>query len=244
MEGNSLHISVSCLCIKHEAAAGWTLRDTLLFITFITFITETETVFIIFIIFIILMYTVLFLLCGALTPALCCDWFNHQFRHLNGESLKLLQQMGDQMTEAEDSPVAFPYRLYERMRNTQVEESQLRFIRDSLQLIFDLYCHGNHSSVTWDTDKSERFLIQTHRQIEELNQCFSTERHVSVKLRKYYKRLSKSTVERMGGSAASWELIRQETAHHLEQLDLLVASMASRRRSRRPSAVSVTSRRR
>ncbi|KAJ3600448.1 hypothetical protein NHX12_032380 [Muraenolepis orangiensis] len=42
-----------------------------------------------------------------------------------------------------------------------------------------------------------------------------------LKLSHYYKKLFRSTVHKMGGSVASWELIRKESKVHLEMLDLL-----------------------
>ncbi|XP_042249585.1 interferon phi 1 [Thunnus maccoyii] len=176
------------------------------------------------------MLFVFFVLCSALTPALCCDWLDQRFSNVNNECLTHLKLMGDPLTE-EESPVPFPYDLYQSMRNTQVLESQLLFIRDSLKLISKLYRHGNRSSVAWDTDKTEHFLMNIHRQTKELNNCFSVKKKVNVTLRKYYKRLTKSTLDRTGGSAAYWELIRMETKRHLDQLEMLVSIITSRRRS-------------
>lgn len=107
---------------------------------------------------------------------------------------------GGQLTEQE-SPVSFPYKLYSSIRKAEVinqsvnqssalsatqkagfltwlslslqVESQLVFIRDSLELISDLYLHNNRSSVTWDTDKTEHFLMSIHRQTDGLKGCVS-----------------------------------------------------------------------
>nr|AVJ47961.1 type I interferon h [Siniperca chuatsi]AVJ47968.1 type I interferon h [Siniperca chuatsi] len=165
----------------------------------------------------------LFVLC-TLTPALCCDWLRH-YGHVSNSSLTLVQLMGGQMTE-EESPVSFPNKLYKHIQKAEVE-SQLVFIRDSLELILGLYRHDNLSSATWDTDKTEHFLLCIHRQIDGLNSCVSTNKQANYKLKKYYKRLEKSTLYRTGGSAASWELIRKETEVHLERLALLVAPIAA-----------------
>ncbi|XP_070703450.1 interferon a3-like [Pempheris klunzingeri] len=175
----------------------------------------------------------LVVLCGTMSPALCCDWLRH-YGHLSNSSLTLLQLMGGQLTD-QDSPVPFPNKLYEQIRNTGVE-SQLVFIKDSLELIAALYRHDNLSSVTWDTDRTEHFLMSLDRQTEELNACVPSNRRADSRLRRYFRRLDTSTLRRTGGSAASWELLRKETRAHLEQLDLLVASIlhrppaASRRR--------------
>ncbi|XP_070779902.1 LOW QUALITY PROTEIN: interferon phi 1 [Enoplosus armatus] len=177
----------------------------------------------------------LFILC-TLTPALCCDWLRH-YGHVSNSSLTLIQHMGGQLTKQE-SPVSFPYKLYRRIQKAEVE-TKLVFIRDTLELISDLYRHGNLSSFTWDTDKTEHFLISIHRQTDGFNSCVSTNKSADSRLRKYYRRLATHTLYRTGGSAASWELIRKETKLHLDQLDLLVASIraspaASRRRSTPP----------
>nr|XP_046270595.1 interferon a3-like [Scatophagus argus]XP_046272377.1 interferon a3-like [Scatophagus argus] len=187
----------------------------------------TVIIIIITTIFIMFSWTsLLFILCSALTPALCCDWLSH-YGHLSNTSLTLIRLMGGQLTQQE-SPVSFPFKLYERVHKEEVK-SQLAFIRDSLELISGLYRHDNLSSVTWDTDKTDHFLMSIDRQTEELNTCVPTNRPADSKLRKYYRRLVRSTLCRTGGSPASWELIRKETKEHLQQLDLLVSSI--RRRS-------------
>ncbi|XP_034566443.1 interferon a3-like [Notolabrus celidotus] len=210
-----------------------------------------------------------FVLCSVLTPALCCDWVRH-FGRLNGESLNLIQNMGGPLTE-QQSPVPFPYRLYEHIHKEKVE-AQLVFIRDSLIMISDLYDHDNLTSVTWNNITMEHFLSNIHRQTVELNSCVSSNRQVNLtsvtcknntvkdslenvtrqtedlnrcvllkkgvdhKLRNYYRRLTRRTLDHTGGSAASWELIRKETKQHLGHLDVLMNSItasgaASRRRS-------------
>ncbi|XP_040918155.1 interferon a3-like [Toxotes jaculatrix] len=178
-------------------------------------------------------WTGLFILCGVLNPALCCDWLRH-YGHYSNISLTLIQLMGGELTE-EESPVSFPYRLYRQIRNTEVE-SQLVFIRDGLELISGLYLHDNLSSVTWNTEKMTHFLMSLNRQIDGLNTCVSMNSTADNRLSGYYRRLKTRTLSHTGGSTASWELIRKETKLHLDQLDLLVASIkhssaASRRRS-------------
>ncbi|GLD57859.1 interferon a3-like isoform X2, partial [Lates japonicus] len=112
-------------------------------------------------------------------------------------------------------------------------ESRLVFIRDSLELILNLYHHDNRSSVAWDTDKMDRFLMSVDRQIDGLNTCVSTNKRADGRLRKYYRRLEKKTLYLTGGAPASWELIRKETKLHLDQLELLVASIRAATRRRR-----------
>uniref|UniRef100_A0A8D3AJ02 Uncharacterized protein n=1 Tax=Scophthalmus maximus TaxID=52904 RepID=A0A8D3AJ02_SCOMX len=142
-------------------------------------------------------WTSIFVLCSVLTPALCCNWLRHYIYYSN-VSLTHLRRMGDQLTEQE-SPVSFPYRLYTRIRNTEVE-SQLVFIRDSLDRISDLYRHDSLSSVTWDTDTTHHFRMSVGKMIDGLNTCVSPNKQTDNRLRKYYRRLSRSTLYCTGGS--------------------------------------------
>ncbi|XP_063326991.1 interferon a3-like [Pelmatolapia mariae] len=178
----------------------------------------------------------LFVLCGALTSALCCDWLTH-YKQPSKEARDLLTRMGDQLTEQHPSVhrVRFPKHLYKQIKNSEVE-SKLVFIRDSLQLIFCLYRHGNLSAAPWGTDKTDGFLTVIHRQIKELSACVSTNSPANSRLRSYYRTLANSTLSCSGCSTASWQLLRKETKLRLDQLELLVASIrvpaaASRRRS-------------
>uniref|UniRef100_A0A3Q0RQ83 Uncharacterized protein n=1 Tax=Amphilophus citrinellus TaxID=61819 RepID=A0A3Q0RQ83_AMPCI len=175
----------------------------------------------------------LFVLCGALTSALCCDWLTH-YKHVSNEARDLLKLMGDQLTAQDTSAPAlrFPRNLYKNIRKSEVE-SKLVFIRDSLKLISCLYRHDNLSSAPWDADRTERFLTVIHRQITEVNACVTAD----SSLKRYYGRLANSTVSCAGCSTASWDLLRMETKLRLDQLELLVASIIrgsaapSRRRS-------------
>uniref|UniRef100_A0A3B4X9S6 Uncharacterized protein n=1 Tax=Seriola lalandi dorsalis TaxID=1841481 RepID=A0A3B4X9S6_SERLL len=74
--------------------------------------------------------------------------------------------------------------------------SKVVFIRDSLVQISDLYRHDNLSSVTWDMDNTNRFRMSIDRQIDGLNTCVSTEQRADNSLRKYYRRLRTSTLDR------------------------------------------------
>uniref|UniRef100_A0A3B4Y0P7 Immunoglobulin V-set domain-containing protein n=2 Tax=Seriola lalandi dorsalis TaxID=1841481 RepID=A0A3B4Y0P7_SERLL len=138
-------------------------------------------------------WTSLLVLCSVLSPALCCDWLRH-YGHYSNISLTLIRLMGGQLTE-QDSPVSFPYKFYKHIRNSEVR-SKVVFIRDSLVQISDLYRHDNLSSVTWDMDNTNRFRMSIDRQIDGLNTCVSTEQRADNSLRKYYRRLRTSTLDR------------------------------------------------
>ncbi|XP_019966742.2 interferon phi 1 [Paralichthys olivaceus] len=165
----------------------------------------------------------------ALTSALCCDWLRH-YNHYSNVTLTLLRQMGGQLTE-DESPVSFPFKLYTQVRHRKVE-SQLIFIKNSLLGISDLYRHDNLSSPTWDTKVTHHFQVNLHRLKEELNTCVPTSKQLNRRLTRYYTRLRR-TLDRTGGSIASWELIRKETELHLHQLQLLVTSILNSAASRR-----------
>ncbi|XP_072224763.1 interferon a3-like [Leuresthes tenuis] len=169
-------------------------------------------------------------LCSVLTSALCCDWLT-EYSDLRNSSVTLVELMGGAFTDQE-SPVPFPYKLYAQVEKKGLE-SQLLFIRDSLEQIYLLFRSNNHSSANWDTRKTTQFLESLHRQVVELSSCVPKKRTDS-RLRNYYRRLKNSTLSCPGGSAASWELLRRETKDHLDRLDLLgnlvKASAASRGR--------------
>ncbi|XP_028456313.1 interferon a3-like [Perca flavescens] len=162
---------------------------------------------------------VLIFLLATMTPVLCCDWFRH-YGHLSNKSMTLLRLMGTEFSN--NSQPYFPYKFYSHIKNNTVE-SQLVFIRDSLELIEGLYLHNDLSSVAWDTDRTDRFLMTLERQREGISSCLSTERRADSRLRKYYRGLEKRL--HTGGSSASWEMIRKVTDQHLHQLNLLVNGM-------------------
>ncbi|XP_056143526.1 interferon a3-like [Lampris incognitus] len=165
----------------------------------------------------------LFLLCGVTCLVRCCDWLQ-SYGLLSNRSLTQLEQMGGRMTEQE-CPVSFPYTLYTNMRRTKVE-TRLKFIKDSLELIIDLYHQGNLSSANWETSKTDIFLITLHRQKDGLTPCVSvSNRKSGPRLTRYYRKLANRTLREMSSSPGSWELIRKETRKHLEQLDLLFATV-------------------
>uniref|UniRef100_A0A3B4GNT4 Interferon a3-like n=1 Tax=Pundamilia nyererei TaxID=303518 RepID=A0A3B4GNT4_9CICH len=164
----------------------------------------------------------LFILCGTLTSALCCDWLTH-YKAPMEEARGFLTRMVS--TDACSSPLSLSLQV----------DSKLVFIRDSLQLIFCLYRHDNLSAAPWGADKTEGFLTVIHRQIMELSACVSTNSPANSRLRSYYRTLANILCVQ-GCSTASWQLLRKETKLRLEQLELLVASIrvpaaASRRRS-------------
>ncbi|KAM4605269.1 interferon a3-like [Polymixia lowei] len=129
------------------------------------------------------------------------------------------------MTQQE-CPVSFPERFYKEQKNAKVD-SRIVFIRDSLKLIMDLYRHGDMSTVTWDTNKFEQFMVTMHRQMDELNNCVSTTSKADRRLTRYYRKLRR-TLYKEGSSSVSLELIRKETKRHLQMLDLLMVNTSQR----------------
>ncbi|KAJ3601411.1 hypothetical protein NHX12_032379 [Muraenolepis orangiensis] len=147
----------------------------------------------------------LVLLCSAVGSVRSCDWLRI-YGDLSNDSMSLLDQM---------------------------PEEKLVFISDSLIQISQLYHHENLSSVPWNQNKTDLFLLTMDRQAREMNSCVTANKlrakrthteadtQTHLKLSHYYKKLFRSTVHKMGGSVASWELIRKESKVHLEMLDLL-----------------------
>ncbi|XP_056465082.1 interferon phi 1 [Gadus chalcogrammus] len=172
-----------------------------------------------------------------------CDWLR-LYGDLSNDSMSLLDQMGGEMTD-QQCPIPFPESFYRHIQKDKME-AKLEFIGDSLTQIIQLY-HGNLSSVSWDHNKTERFLITVDRQAREINSCVMAnkqkvqrtarqadsqeESQTHKKLAHYYKKLFRVTVHRMGESAESWELIRKESKMHLERLDLLQARLPRPARS-------------
>ncbi|XP_029945242.1 interferon phi 1 [Salarias fasciatus] len=165
---------------------------------------------------------VLLVVCGLPATVLGCDWLQ-RYGRLNNDSLTLLKRMGKNITNREP-PVHFPYPLYQHIRHAK-DEIQLVFIRETLELILDLYHHDNLSSAGWDAVMSEHFQISIHRQIEELGRCVETKHSTNRKLRRYFGKLKRRTLGSSGGSKESWELLWKQTKEHLCQLELLVNHM-------------------
>uniref|UniRef100_A0AAQ5WY43 Uncharacterized protein n=2 Tax=Amphiprion ocellaris TaxID=80972 RepID=A0AAQ5WY43_AMPOC len=165
------------------------------------------------------MFCQLVVFCSVLTSVLCCDWLTHY--NLRNQSLRLVELMGGQLDE-QDSPRFLSYNIYRCIETSEVE-SQLVFIRDSLRLISRLYQHDNVSSAAWSADKTETFRINIHRQTEELSHCVSKQQLANSKARRCYRRLERTLYRAVG--TASWEVLRAETKVHLEQVELLAASI-------------------
>lgn len=55
----------------------------------------------------------------------------------------------------------------------QQEERQLSFVRESLELIFDLYRTNNTYPATWEKNTIQHFLISLERLMDTLDQCVS-----------------------------------------------------------------------
>ncbi|XP_028311832.1 interferon phi 1 [Gouania willdenowi] len=180
------------------------------------------------------MVSITLLFAATLTPALCCHWLNHDYHHLNSESITQLERMGGGAISMSKSLLPFPYILYERMERAEVS-TQLVFIRDNMELILGLYRHDNLSSASWDPVSTEHFLVSIGRQRDEISSCVSVDLRADCRLRRYYNKLRRRTLSLTGGSVASWEFIRTETKHHLDQMQMLVNDMLTAASGRRPT---------
>lgn len=157
----------------------------------------------------------------VVTPSLGCNWLKH-FTVRTEKCLTELQRMEGGIVYVGNVP-HFPNKLYKRISRQQVA-SQLAFVRDNLRNIYELYRDGDLSSVGWDT---EHFLTTVFSQITLISHCVSQNKSENSDVRKYYRRLKKSTVEKTNGSLASWRQISYLTRMHLNRLDVLVQSISS-----------------
>uniref|UniRef100_A0A3P8VGZ9 Uncharacterized protein n=1 Tax=Cynoglossus semilaevis TaxID=244447 RepID=A0A3P8VGZ9_CYNSE len=155
------------------------------------------------------MHSSVLVLLSHLTVALCCDSLT-QYSHYSSISLKLVDNMGGQLS-GQDPPVYFPYRLYRRIRCSR-EERQLSFVRESLELIFDLYRTNNTYPATWEKNTIQHFLISLERLMDTLDQCVSNKYQCVT-----------NEYNSTHGSSESWKFVMSETKTHLEQLHLLVS---------------------
>ncbi|XP_043956080.1 interferon a3-like [Gambusia affinis] len=158
-------------------------------------------------------------LCSVLTSALCCDWLSH-YNDLRNSSLVLIDSMGGPFTTT--TRLRIPDKLYKELMRRE-ENFQLRFIRDSMEQIYNLYRHGNTSAAGWDAGKTNNFLESINRQIVELNECVEsthnekTSKHYEKRLKNYYQNLRKHTL----GSGDDWEMLRKATKQNLIRLEML-----------------------
>uniref|UniRef100_A0A3P8SKN4 Ciliary neurotrophic factor n=1 Tax=Amphiprion percula TaxID=161767 RepID=A0A3P8SKN4_AMPPE len=163
------------------------------------------------------MFCQLVVFCSVLTSVLCCDWLTHY--NLRNESLRLVHRdiRGIHIFTHLHAVMSANRRATAHTCLCVQVESQLVFIRDSLRLISRLYQHDNVSSAAWSADKTETFRINIHRQTEELSHCVSTLKYFYIKL------LTVVLCPQVG--TASWEVLMAETKVHLEQVELLAASI-------------------
>uniref|UniRef100_A0A8C7ULC8 Uncharacterized protein n=1 Tax=Oncorhynchus mykiss TaxID=8022 RepID=A0A8C7ULC8_ONCMY len=169
-------------------------------------------------------WTCIFLIiCSMQSVCHCCDWSRHHYGHLSAECLSLLDQMGGDITEQE-APVFFPESLYRR-----IDDDQVRFRNETIYQITKLF-DGNMKAVTWDKKKLDNFLNILERQFENLKSCVSNALCCS---RQYDHDMTRKSTPLIftcsfvfqNYSAQAWELIRKETKHHLQRLDIFKAKM-------------------
>uniref|UniRef100_A0AAZ3PJF5 Interferon a3-like n=1 Tax=Oncorhynchus tshawytscha TaxID=74940 RepID=A0AAZ3PJF5_ONCTS len=162
-------------------------------------------------------WTCIFLIiCSMQSVCNCCDWIRHHYGHLSAEYLSLLDQMGGDITEQE-APVFFPELLYRRIDDAKVKTIILTF--HTIYQITKLF-DGNMKAVIWDKKKLDDFLNILERQFENLKSCVSPAEKPERRLKRYFKKLNRKNY-----SAQAWELIRKETKHHLQRLDIFKAKM-------------------
>uniref|UniRef100_A0A8K9XVH1 Uncharacterized protein n=1 Tax=Oncorhynchus mykiss TaxID=8022 RepID=A0A8K9XVH1_ONCMY len=162
-----------------------------------------------------MVWTCIFLIiCSMQSVCHCCDWSRHHYGHLSAECLSLLDQMGGDITEQE-APVFFPESLYRRIDDAKVKTRIWTFhvlICFSTAVLTQRYIDGIIEAVTWDKKKLDNFLNILERQFENLKSCSTPLIFTCSFVFQNY-------------SAQAWELIRKETKHHLQRLDIFKAKM-------------------
>ncbi|XP_071029405.1 interferon a3-like [Oncorhynchus clarkii lewisi] len=125
--------------------------------------------------------------------------------------------MGGDITEQE-APVFFPESLYRRIELAEFED-KVRFWNETIYQITKLF-DGNMKAVTWDKKKLDDFLNIFEGQFENLKSCVSPAKKPERRLKRYFKKLNRKVLRKMNYSAQAWELIRKETKHNLQRLDI------------------------
>uniref|UniRef100_A0A3B5MWZ1 Uncharacterized protein n=1 Tax=Xiphophorus couchianus TaxID=32473 RepID=A0A3B5MWZ1_9TELE len=152
----------------------------------------------------------------VLTFAHCCDWLSH-YNDLRNSTLVLIDSLVStdmgQISTTTTTRLPFRGTLYKKMYGR--ENSQLRFIRDSLEQIYNLYRHGDMSAAGWDDGKTTNFLESINRQIVELNECVSA-LQLELRLTGVLTR-----VLLLQGGRDGWEMLRRATEQNLIQLEQL-----------------------
>ncbi|XP_035254784.1 uncharacterized protein LOC118217093 [Anguilla anguilla] len=151
-----------------------------------------------------------------------CNWIQHGFRRVSGESLSLLSEMGGDITDARVH-VPFPKTLYTSIHKAQVDD-KVKFLHEFIDQIIKLF-DGNLDAVTWNRLKLTHFRAALHRQSGELQKCVSSASKYEKRLNRYFRKLKKNVLKQKKYDAHSWELIRREVLRHLKMLDLISAAM-------------------
>uniref|UniRef100_A0A3B5RBV8 Uncharacterized protein n=1 Tax=Xiphophorus maculatus TaxID=8083 RepID=A0A3B5RBV8_XIPMA len=146
--------------------------------------------------------------CSVLTFAHCCDWLSH-YNDLRNSTLVLIDSLVSTGSVGQSESCSSHLSLCFQ------ENSQLRFIRDSLEQIYNLYRHGDMSAAGWDDGKTTNFLESINRQIVELHECVSA-LQLELRLTGVLTR-----VLLLQGGRDGWEMLRRATEQNLIQLEQL-----------------------
>ncbi|KAJ8345458.1 hypothetical protein SKAU_G00296510 [Synaphobranchus kaupii] len=112
----------------------------------------------------------LFILCSAQSFCKGCEWIQHGFRQVSGESLSLLSEMADE---------------------------KVKFLHESIDQIIKLL-NGNLDSATWNRLKLDHFLTVLDRQSRELQKCVSSASKYERRLNRYFRKLKKNVLKKRG----------------------------------------------
>ncbi|XP_070847197.1 interferon a3-like [Chaetodon trifascialis] len=182
-----------------------------------------------------MLYRILFvcLALGVLSAAspLRCRWVTEEkFKEHSKNYLKQLNMMASNSTNttgaasAEDT-VAFPDALYSQASEA-ADEDKLAFAVQILEGVAALF-EEDHSSASWEEVTMETFVNVVTQQADSLRSCLGSHNPKNMKLQRYFTRLSRSVLKKLGHSAEAWELIREQVKRHLMSTDLLISPQSS-----------------
>ncbi|XP_076616413.1 interferon phi 4 [Chaetodon auriga] len=181
-----------------------------------------------------MLYRILFV-CLALSvfsaaSSLSCRWMTHKFKEHSEDYLEQLDMMADNSTNstgdaAAGNTAAFPNELYDQASEAAAEDKVAFTVQilDETAALFE----EDHSSAPWEEVTMETFINVVTQQADGLRSCIGSHNPKNMKLQRYFTRLSRSVLKKLGHSAEAWELIRQQVKKHLLRADQLISSLPS-----------------
>ncbi|XP_041819298.1 interferon phi 4 [Chelmon rostratus] len=166
--------------------------------------------------------------------SLSCRWLDGKFKEHSDSSLVLLDAMANNSTNTTDASavedtVGFPNELYSQASEAATEY-KLAFTVQILEEVAALF-EEDHSLASWEQRTADDFVNVVAKQAGGLRSCIGSHGHKNKKLHRYFTRLSRHLLKKMGHSAAAWEMIRKEIQEHLNRVALLFSPLLSTNRT-------------